>query len=112
MPVERDACARCPSANDVRGSQPSTRFAFDESPKYEPMSIASRSGGHGTVSTRPEPAAATIASAIARNDEVLVVPDVEHLAGGASVRRREQQALDDVVDVEAVALLRAVAEHA
>ena len=68
--------------------------------------MASRSGGQATCSTRPEPAAATTASAIAPQREVLVVPDVEDLARRVGRERGEQQALDDVVDVEAVALLR------
>ena len=100
-----------PSANDVRGSQPSIRFAFDESPKYEPMSIASRSGGHGTCSTRPDPAARTTASAIARSDRCSSLPTLKISPAASGASRREQQALDDVVDVEAVALLLALAEH-
>ena len=73
-------CASMPSANDVRGSQPSIRFAFDESPKYDPMSMASRSGGQGTCSTRPVPAAATTAAGDRAQRQSLVVADVEDLA--------------------------------
>jgi len=39
------------------------RLAFDESPKYDPMSMASRSAGHAVSSTRPVPAARTTAGA-------------------------------------------------
>ena len=73
--------------------------------------MASRSGGHGTCSTRPGPAAATTASAIARSERCSSFPTLKISPGASARRRGEQQALDDVVDVEAVALLRAVAEH-
>ena len=99
-----------PSRNDVRGSHPRIRFAFDESPKYEPMSIASRSGGHGVLDpARAGGAHDRVGDGPQR--QVLVVADVEDLAGRVGRERGEQQALDDVVDVEAVALLLAVAEH-
>ena len=72
--------------------------------------MASRSGGQGTNSIEPEPAASMIICARSRRGKVLVVTDVEDLPG--SIRRLcgAQQALDDVVDVQAVALLSAFAE--
>ena len=76
------------------------------------MSIASRSGGQATCSTRPECRRGHDRlgdRAAAR--EALVVADVEHLSWRVGRERRKKQALDDVVDVEAVALLLAVAEH-
>ena len=96
-----------PSANEVRGSHPSIRFAFDESPKYEPMSIASRSGGHGDVL---DPARAGRRPRSPRRSRAATrcssLPTLNIFAGASGRERREQQALDDVVDVEAVALLR------
>ena len=74
--------------------------------------MASRSGrpGHVLDPTRC-PRRATIACGDRAQRQSLVVADVEDLPGGSGDGRGEQQALDHVVDVEAVALLRAVAEH-
>ena len=74
------------------------------------MSILARSSGHGDArhrrrrSTRLDDAPGDVGQS-----QRFMVAEVEHLAGGLGTRRGGDHRVDDVVDVQAVAALRAVA---
>ena len=109
LPVEGDGVgdarrrARCWHASP-------TAAAIRSLPVWnEPMSMRACSAGHGDELTpAADPAAATTVSAISARLWVDGVPDVEHPPTARS-SVAAAIARDDVVDVQAVAALRAVA---
>ena len=81
-----------------------------KSPWKLPMSMRSSSSGHGTERTAPpRPAASWVSRAISASVSESWWPRLRISPAASELRGSQQQGVDDVVDVQAIAPLRAVA---